>query len=174
MRETLWWNKTPLCAQWLEYPNLHAFWQWKTAHRGKAWLRTQSLRKCIQTKQGALRTTVNHMPNKAISWNEQLGKPSEKATATWWQNTKARRHRRVSTFGQKPWHRLTMQQRAQQNTYLCSRLSRMRTDREAQGNTEGPWGGEFLCNFGHRWEIDKINKQRKELDPSIPSSLLLR
>jgi len=47
----------------------------------------------------------------------------------------------------------------------------MRTDREAQGNTEGPWerhgalgwgipmlflgrqrpwGGEFQCNFGHR------------------------
>jgi len=37
-----WWNKTPLCAQWLRYPNRHAFWQWKTTHRGKAWLRTQS------------------------------------------------------------------------------------------------------------------------------------
>jgi len=38
----------------------HAFWQWKTAHRGKAWLCTQSLRKCIQTKQSASGTTVNH------------------------------------------------------------------------------------------------------------------
>jgi len=25
--------------------------------------------------------------------------------------------------------------------------TRMRTDREAQGKAEGPWGGEFLCNF---------------------------
>ena len=38
---------------------------------------------------------------------------------------------------------------------------------------KGPGGREFLCNFGHRWEDDKINKQRKELDPSIPSSYLL-
>jgi len=47
------------------------------------------------------------------------------------------------------------------------------------GKTEGPWerigswGGEFLCNFGHRWEDGIINKQRKEVDPSIPSSYLL-
>ena len=62
------------------------------------------------------------------------------------------------------------------------------------GKDTGPWGGEFLCyfwedggtlgktralgvgeflyNFEHRWEVDKINKQ-KELDPSIPSSYLL-
>jgi len=26
----------------------------------------------------------------------------------------------------------------------------MRTDREAQGNTEGPCGGEFLCYFWER------------------------
>jgi len=43
LRESLWWNKTPLCTQWLEYPNRHTFWQWKTGHRGKAWLRKQSL-----------------------------------------------------------------------------------------------------------------------------------
>jgi len=72
----------------------------KNAHRGKAWLRTQSLRKCIQTKKGASQTTVNHKPNKAISWNEQLGKPSEKVVAMWWQNTKASRHWKVSTFWQ--------------------------------------------------------------------------
>jgi len=63
--------------------------------------------------------------------------------------------------------------------YISSRLSRVRTDREAQGKAEGAWerigawGREFLYNFGHRWEVDKINKQRKEPDPSIPSSLLL-
>jgi len=106
LRKTLWWNKTPLCAQWLGHPNRHAFWQWNTAHRD---FRMQSLRKCIQTKQGASQTTGNHKPNKAISWNEQLGKPSEKAMAAWWQNTKASRHWKVSTFGQKPRHRLTMQ-----------------------------------------------------------------
>jgi len=87
------------------------------------------------------------------------------------------------------------------NIYISSRLSRIRTDREAQGKQRdpgkhtGPWGGEFQCYFwedrgtlgknrarggeflfyfGHRWEVDKINKQRKERDPSIPSSLLLR
>jgi len=38
----------------------------KNAHRGKAWLRRQSLRKCIQTKQGAWRRTVNNKPNEAI------------------------------------------------------------------------------------------------------------
>jgi len=57
----------------------------------------------------------------------------------------------------------------------------------AQGNTEGPWGRQgalgvgnsyaifiiFWCLFGHRWEVDIINKQRKEQDPSIPSSLPL-
>ena len=31
----------------------------------------------------------------------------------------------------------------------------------------------FGCLFGHRWEVDIINKQRKEQDPSRPSSLLL-
>ena len=41
------------------------------------------------------------------------------------------------------------------------------------GKDTGPWGGEFLCNFGHRWEVDKINKQREEPDPSIPSFPLL-
>jgi len=150
----------------------------------------QSLRKCIQTKKGASQTTANHKPNKAISWNEQLDKPSEKAMAIWWQNTKASRHWMVSTFGQKPRHRLTMQQRVQQNTNSLLQLSRMRTDRETQGKQRdpgkdtGPWGGEFLCylwedkgpgggeflcNFGHCWGVDKINKQRKELVPSIPS-----
>jgi len=65
----------------------------------------------------------------------------------------------------------------------------MRTDRETQRNIEGPWerhealgwgipmqfgktgrpwGGEFLCNFEYWREDDKINKQRKEPDPSIP------
>jgi len=58
---------------------------------------------------------------------------------------------------------------------------------EVLGNTEGPWGRQgalgvensyaifriFWCLFGHRWEVDIINKQRKEKDPSISSSLLL-
>jgi len=46
-----------------------------------------------------------------------------------------------------------------------------KTDRPRERQV--PWGGEFLCNFGHHWEADKINKQRKEPDPSIPCSLLL-
>jgi len=40
--------------------------------------------------------------------------------------------------------------------YISSLLSRMRTDRETQGKQrdlgkdKGPWGGEFLFNFGQR------------------------
>ena len=41
-----------------------------------------------------------------------------------------------------------MQQGAQQNTYISSRLSRMRTDRETQGNTEGPWERQGALGWG--------------------------
>jgi len=42
-------------------------------------------------------------------------------------------------FRTKPQHSLTMQQGSDKIQDSCSRLSRMRTDREAQRKTEGPW-----------------------------------
>ena len=93
------------------------------------------------------------------------------------QNTLARGHWRVSTFGQNL-----------DTDWQCNRWTNRRAGKHRgtlgktrdPGEDKGPggWGIpilflEFFGVFWHRWEIDIINKQRKEQDPSIPSSLLL-
>jgi len=101
-----------------------------------------------------------------------------------WQNTLARGHWRVSTFGQNL-----------DTDWQCNRWTNRGAGKHRgtlgktrdPGEDKGPWGRQgalgvgnsyaifriFWCLFGHRWEVDVINKQRKEQDPSIPSSLLL-